>query len=51
MAYVTPDSDVYLLKNVQLDPSYSDTIYFETLSMQTNYFLSKYTKHHFDDTT
>ena len=38
MAYVVPDSEIYLLKNVHLDPSYTDTIYFANQIEQSNYF-------------
>ena len=39
MAYVVPDSEIYLLKNVHLDPSYTDTIYFANQIEQSNYFV------------
>ena len=45
MAYITPDTTVYLLRDIKLDPSYANTIYFTTSTAQYTYFVSKY-KHH-----
>lgn len=41
MAYIVPNSTIILLSNVPIQPNYSDTLYFETLTEQTNYFLGK----------
>lgn len=38
MAYITPNSDVYLLKDIKATPNYSDTIYFASREAQFNYF-------------
>ena len=38
MAYITPNSDVYLLKDIKITPNYSDTIYFASRSAQESYF-------------
>lgn len=37
---IEPNSNIKLLKNVPLDKTYNHTIYFKTLSAQTNYFAS-----------
>lgn len=43
--YIQPDSDVYLLRGVPLDNSYSDTIYFADKVFQQNHFLSYINKY------
>lgn len=40
MAYITPNSDVYLLKDIKITPTYSDTIYFASKAAQTTYFTN-----------
>lgn len=40
MAYVVPNTDIYLLKDVKITPNYSDTIYFATKSAQESYFTN-----------
>ena len=42
--YVAPNTNVRILKNVPLDNTYRNTIYFSTASAQTAYFstLTKY---------
>lgn len=37
----TPNSTIKILKNIPLDNTYKHTIYFESLSAQTNYFTGK----------
>lgn len=39
--YITPSTEVKLLKNVPISNNYKDTLYFETYTAQNNYFLSK----------
>lgn len=54
MAYITPDSDVYLLKGVPLSKDYENTILFSTAVLQSTYFLSKCPStltHYFADTS
>lgn len=45
MAYIVPNSDIVLIKNMNLDPSYSDTIWFDPLqdgaSGQRDWFLAR----------
>lgn len=41
MAYIAPNSTVHILKNVPLDASYTNTLYFAGTSTQYNYFYSK----------
>lgn len=41
MAYVEPNSVIYLLKDVPLDPTYEHSIYFTGAAAQYNYFYSK----------
>lgn len=41
MAYIEPNSDLALLHDVPLDPDYENTLYFDNISQQTNYFLAK----------
>lgn len=38
MAYIAPNSDVYLLRNIKATPNYSDTIYFADKNAQFSYF-------------
>lgn len=40
MAYIIPDSDIILLKDVHIDPSYTETIYFATPEEQFSYFYN-----------
>lgn len=40
MSYIAPNSNIYLYNNILLDNSYKDTLYFETISEQNNYFES-----------
>lgn len=42
--YIAPSTNVKILKNVPLDPSYDHTLWFDSVSDQTTYFSSK-TKH------
>lgn len=39
MAYIAPNTNIYLLTGVPLDPSYSDTIYFANAADQHAHFL------------
>ena len=48
--YVAPNTVARILKNVRLDNTYSDTIYFSSKEQQTNYFASK-TKYTFNNLT
>ena len=41
MAYVVPNTTIYLLNNVPLTPDYRDTYYFENEAQQQAYFRSK----------
>lgn len=41
MAYIYPNTNVYILKNILLNNTYSDTIYFNGINDQYNYFVSK----------
>ena len=41
MAYIEPNSDLAFLHDVPLDPDYENTLYFENIAEQTNYFWSK----------
>lgn len=41
MAYIEPNSDLALLHDVPLDPDYENTLYFDNVSQQTNYFWAK----------
>ena len=41
MAYVVPNTTIYLLSNVPLTPDHKDTFYFETEAQQQSYFRSK----------
>ncbi len=38
MAYITPDAEVYLIKDIKATPNYSDTIYFADKNAQASYF-------------
>ena len=48
--YVEPQSNIRLLKGVNLDSTYEHTIYFNNATEQMNYFASK-TKHTFSNVT
>lgn len=39
--YIVPDTLIYLIKNIRLDPSYQNTIYFADETAQQRYFQSK----------
>lgn len=39
--YIAPNSTIRLLRNVRLEPDYTNTIYFASVSAQTTYFTSK----------
>ena len=41
MAYITPNTTVYIMRNIPLDGSYQHTIYFASESAQQNYFFSQ----------
>ena len=38
MAFIIPNTDIYLLKDIKITPNYSDTIYFADKNAQYNYF-------------
>lgn len=38
MAYIAPNTDVYLIKDIKITPTYTDTIYFADKTAQFNYF-------------
>lgn len=40
MAYIVPNAEVYLLKDIKITPTYSDTIFFATKAAQTAYFTN-----------
>ena len=40
MAYIVPNAEVYLLKDIKITPTYTDTIYFATKAAQTTYFTN-----------
>lgn len=40
MAYIVPNTDVYLLKDIKITPTYTDTIYFASKAAQTTYFTN-----------
>ena len=40
MAYITPNTTVYIMHNIPLDGSYQHTIYFASETAQQNYFFS-----------
>lgn len=48
--YIAPNTIARVLKNVRLDNTYSDTIYFDSKEKQTAYFASK-TKYTFTNMT
>ena len=39
--YIAPNTNIKILKDVPLEPSYENTLYFSSISAQTNYFSSK----------
>lgn len=39
--YIVPDTLIYLIKNIRLDPTYQNTIYFADAAAQQRYFQSK----------
>lgn len=41
MAYIEPNTIVKFLREVPLDPDYENTLYFSSISEQTNYFYTK----------
>jgi len=41
MAYIAPNSNIYLMRGVRLDPTYENTIFFDTSTAQSAYFQSK----------
>lgn len=43
MAYVTPQTHIYLYKNIPLPSNYEHTFYFDSKSSQDSYFESKHT--------
>lgn len=43
MAYVTPQTHIYLYKDIPLQPNYEHTFYFDSKSNQDDYFESKHT--------
>lgn len=53
--YIDPGTDIYLFKNVPLDASYDDTVYFANESEQINWFLvdraSDFSPRHFINQT
>lgn len=44
MSYIAPDTDIYLLANVECDKSYDNVKYFATKNAQHTYMLSKIVK-------
>jgi hypothetical protein len=40
MAYIVPNAEVYLLKDIKIPPNYTDTIFFATKAAQTSYFTN-----------
>ena len=40
MAYIVPNAEVYLLKDIKITPTYTDTIYFASSAAQTTYFTN-----------
>ena len=44
MAEIIPQGEIYLLKSVQLSPDYHNTYWFQTRTVQTNYFQGAFTK-------
>lgn len=45
--YIQPNSYIRLMKNIPLDNTYTDTLYFSTISSQTDYFLNNTTGRNF----
>ena len=41
MSYINPNSDIYVLHDIPLDPTQDNTLWFANLSAQTSYFTSK----------
>lgn len=41
MAYIEPNTELRLLHDVPLDPDYENTLYFDNIQQQTEYFLAK----------
>jgi hypothetical protein len=50
MSYIEPSTSLKILSGVPLDPDYENTMYFDNITEQTNYFLAK-TIHSFDRMT
>lgn len=48
---ISPNSTIILLKNVPLDNTYTDTIYFESIADQVNHFSNSYTSKVFNQQT
>lgn len=44
MAEIIPQGEIYLLKSVPLSPDYHNTYWFQTRTVQTNYFQGAFTK-------
>ncbi len=40
MAYIEPNGELYLLKDIKITPNYSDTIFFANKSLQESYFTN-----------
>lgn len=40
MAYIVPNTDIYLLKDIKITPNYSDTIFFANKAAQEAYFMN-----------
>lgn len=40
MAYIEPNTDIYLLKDIKITPNYSDTIFFASKNAQEAYFTN-----------
>lgn len=41
MAYIEPNTEIRFLVNVPLDPDYENTLYFNSINEQTNYFYNR----------
>ena len=41
MAYIEPNTEVRFLHDVPLDPDYENTLYFDNITQQTEYFINK----------
>ena len=48
--FIEPNTNIRILKNVPLDNTYTDTIYFSDVTSQTNYFIGL-TKHNLSQQT